>query len=157
MDGFNLLIKRFSISNYTSFHWSLCRRSSSLAFFAFFAFPKFKDQLCLSFFNKKTRKQYSDYLRSQSIRCLIAVKRFFGIFTMLSFFIIISTKGLFKQFYSNFINHSYLYSFMIKTVDSIRTRLLFFNSNISFSVNQSGKVSNKFIFSHILHIPRMGG
>ena len=164
MDIFDFLIEGFSqVQNFFRHCPFLFWASPLSGFFGVFTLAKFEAKLGLPFFDYQIRRQGIEDFRCRKVGCLVAIKRLFGVFGVICFSVIISAKSFFEKLDCWFVNHSYLYSFVVGRAFDIGAVSFapsgFLNTDITLTINKPCQISEKFLFSfsHNSLIPQMCG
>lgn len=167
MNIFNLLIPFFSFIQNIFRHGSLLFHSTTpSSLFAFFAFAEFKTKKRLSSFYMQIWQNSFQKFRGNSVSGAINIHFFISmksIFRTINFGIPgkSTTKFVLKHFNNMRVRHFNLNSFTISrrlyvwAISHSPCRTL--NSNISFAINNTCKISTKLFFTHTSLIPHMGG
>ena len=111
-----------------------------------FVSPKFNHYQGNTFLDSEIWQKFSQNFSGEAVRCLIAIERstFYGTRV---FPIIRPSKSFFQKLDGTLIDHSHLYSFVVEGAFCLLGKV-FFNTNISLPINQSGQI--RFYFTHTL-------
>ena len=143
MKNFNILIKFFSIFN--NFFWKD-------KIFLSFIFTKFYNQFSFRFFYSKIRINLFKHINTNFIRNLPRPITFFTQFRISMKIYFPTFKSFYKQINQFFFILCNTKSFIINRAYSSTFYYIFFDSNISFPINNTCNISKNFFFSHTIII-----